>query len=220
MVNMRLAASARRSSTTSSEATMPRNAKNPKNPYADAIDEMDVRGLHIILDYVALKGGASGLRFLSIGKIPGLLEVIHYIHHELSVDHKCENVFDYFQLDEADFAFKTPPPTPRPGVTSLLWSMESATTGGSPWQADDGSPTLDEIQSLDSVQEWAAMHALGTGISPWHDYLSPPQTAAADQNEEPGDVPWSPGQMAAAAAWVIPAAAVIYCAWSMPENLL
>ena len=90
---------------------MPRNAKNPNNPYADAIDEMDARGLHIILDYITLKGGASGLRFLSIGKLPGLLEVIHYIHHELSVDHKCESVFDYFQLDGADCAFRTPPPT-------------------------------------------------------------------------------------------------------------
>lgn len=199
---------------------MPRNAKNPNNPYADAIDEMDARGLHIILDYITLKGGASGLRFLSIGKLPGLLEVIHYIHHELSVDHKCESVFDYFQLDGADCAFRTPPPTPRSGVASPAWSMEGALTHDSPWLAWQDASALDESQSLDSVQEWEVMHAPGTGISPWHDYLSPPQTAASDHDEAPVEAPWSPGQMAAAAAWMLPAAAVLYCAWNMPEDML
>lgn len=203
---------------------MPRNAKNPENPYAKAIDDINVCGMRIILDYVMLKGGASGLRFLSIGKIPGLLEVIHYIHHELSVEHKCENVFEYFQLDGADIDLTTPPPTPRPGKArgadpaAPSESMQSALAGGSPWDHD--SPALDETQSPDSVHEFDVAHAPGTGISPWHEFLSPPQTVAPDHDDAPGETPWSPGPMVADAAWTTPAAALIHCACTTPENML
>lgn len=78
---------------------MPGTAKNPGNPYALAVDALDPLNLLVILEYIEHRGGPSKLASLSIGKIPGLLPVIHYIDHERSIDNRASDVFDFFYLD-------------------------------------------------------------------------------------------------------------------------
>lgn len=78
---------------------MPGTAKNPGNPYAAAVDALDPLNLLVILEYIEHRGGPSKLASLSIGKIPGMLPVMHYIDHERSIDNRPGDVFDFFHLD-------------------------------------------------------------------------------------------------------------------------
>lgn len=78
---------------------MPATAKNPENPYAAAVDALSTLNLLVILEYIEHRGWPSKLASLSIGKIPGLLSVIHYIDHERGINNRPTDVFDFFRFD-------------------------------------------------------------------------------------------------------------------------
>lgn len=78
---------------------MPATAKNPENPYAAAVDALSTLNLRVILEYIEHRGGPSKLASLSIGKIPGMLAVIHYINHEQGINNRPTDVFDFFRFD-------------------------------------------------------------------------------------------------------------------------
>jgi hypothetical protein len=86
---------------------MPATAKNPENPYTAAVDALSTLNLLVILEYIEHRGGPSKLASLSIGKIPGMLSVIHYIDHEQGINNRPTDVFDFFRFDRKNLQTET-----------------------------------------------------------------------------------------------------------------
>lgn len=180
---------------------MPRNSRNPENPYSNAIDQLSEFNLLVILEYIEHKGGPRVLASLSIGKIPGLLEVMYYIDHESSIGNRRSDVFDFFHIDRTNLQTALSEDTQE-----LVYTLDdSEDTSGA---ASHGLPGyLQEqpsgiVESQHAIPALSAMNATG------------PLTAYLDDETatERTPVPLSP-------TWHLPAFFFSCGVWAGPQDL-
>lgn len=180
---------------------MPRNAQNPANPYSAAIDDLSEFNLLVILEYIEHKGGPKMLASLSIGKIPGLLEVMYYIDHELSIGNRRSDAFDFFHIDRTTIQALSE------DTQDLVYTLDDsednsdAESPGLPGCMQE-APTAD-LQPLDGTQALQAM---------------PPAAQLAgyaDEEETAAELP----SITVISAWSLPALLFNCGAWNGPQGL-
>lgn len=205
------------------EMIMPRNAKNLDNPYSHAIDAISKYGLLIILEYISHKGGLSYLNSLSIGKMPGLLDVVYYLNHELMAERINKNVFDFFHVDLNDlevdpFEKMENQEYLQVNIDLLCDDPSSAQLHISPIQRPWSAPILGNEYTTPMTMAQTDATAW-SGIAP-HDTASLEITVCLDEEPAEAEGPGFAARLLETAAWAIPTAACIYCACTAPEDIL